>query len=73
MTTVAELIEKLKTLPLDAEVEVLGAKNYFGDNNIFAAVDLDFYKYDFTDSKFINCKHYGKIIFEISAIDIKNV
>lgn len=71
MTTVAQMIEWMKTLPQDAEVEcgVEERRNYESYMEM-RPVKIDYCDVlDYTDEEYKDCSHvYGKIIVQISGV-----
>ena len=69
MTTVAEMIEWLKTLPQDAEVEcgVERTKSYEVYME-FVPVDIKSCEvFDYTGEKYNTCRYAGRIIVQIQG------
>ena len=70
MTTVAQMIEWLKTHPQDAEVEC-GAEESSGYQTYMKMVPVDIeccYVFDYTDEKYKDYPHiYGKVIVNIEG------
>jgi hypothetical protein len=72
VTTIAQLIAKLQTMPQDAEVQVMGEDVRGWDlSTEYRAVDLDdITKYDYSDfeSRMKYPKMAGRVIVEIRAV-----
>lgn len=70
MTTVAELIKKLQTLPQDAEVEVLKEYSYgYQTSTSFEPIDIEFVDVlDYTDEIYAKSHIYGKIFVHLAGI-----
>ena len=69
MTTVAQMIEWLKTLPQDAEVEC-GEEVTSGYSTYvtYSPVDIESsYVFDYTDPEWADSKLAGKVIVQINA------
>lgn len=71
MTTVAQMIEWMKTLPQDAEVECgVEFRASYESYMEMQPVKIDYCDvFDYTDEKYKDCPHvYGKIIVQICGV-----
>lgn len=69
--TVAQLIEKLKTLPQDAEVEVLKeVVSGYSVTTEYAPIDLEFgvVVFDYTEEKYKNYGLFGRKMLFLESV-----
>jgi transposase InsO family protein len=69
MTTVAEMIEWLKTLPQDAEVECgVEERGSYESHMVYRHVDIESCEvFDYTGEKYNTCRYAGRIIVQIQG------